>query len=141
MKFKDRRENWCALTLVVAFFLPWVSVFIVSVNGLDLATGGGSLADLGRQASSKHGQDWYWYLLFLVPLLAALHLVLALRFDRYHKALAVATGAVPVALFAYALARSGGKLFNFLGIGAWLTVIAGIVMFLLALGVIKRKQA
>ena len=119
-------ENICAAALIVAFFLPWVSMGFLSVSGYDLAATGGAAT-----------------LVFLLPLLA----IAVLANDSMNfldadksKYLTYATGGIPIIYIVARLIDLGGDFFSGASIGIYLTLIASIAMILGALGKIKLPE-
>ncbi len=74
---------------------------------------------------------------YLIPILAAITIVLSVT-GSDTKIVALATGGVALFIFMITLVRVGGYLFQTLGIGSYLTVLAAIGIMLSALEVIKR---
>ena len=119
-------ENICAAALIVAFFLPWVSMGFISFSGYKMATMGGAAT-----------------LLFLLPLLAIAVLVNDsknfLDADK-SKYLTYATAGIPIIYIVSRLIDLGGDFFSAASIGIYLTLIASIAMILGALGKIKLPE-
>jgi hypothetical protein len=119
-------ENICAAALIVAFFLPWVSMGFISVSGYKMATLGGAAT-----------------LMFLIPLLA----IAVLANDSMNfldadksKYLTYATAGIPIIYIVGRLIDLGGDFFSGASIGIYLTLIASIAMILGALGKIKLPE-
>ena len=138
-----RIENICAIVMVVAFFLPWVSGGgIISFAGYQLPNAAEMLTNLSAAFSESGQGDTYYsvYLVYLVPLLAIG--VLATDYlksdEKVVHYVAIAAGAFPVVGFVIGLINTGSL--QGLGIGVWLTMLAAIVMLLATFGVIKRPE-
>jgi len=143
-------ENICAIVLVVAFFLPWVSVGgIFSIAGYELpnAVQWGNAMTATFSESGKVDTNYSIYLVYLVPLLAVG--VLATDFlksdEKVAHYVAIAAGAFPILgllslLFGNGESFDEEKLVRGMTIGVYLTVVAAIVMLLAAFGVIKRPE-
>jgi len=126
-KSLTRLENMAALGLVVFFFFPWASLGPFSVNGFGAASSGAGLS----------------FLLFLVPLLGLV--VLAMRpicqTPAILKTVKLVAGGLPIAGFVLALIDAGGKLFQVLGMGAYLTLIAAVLIILGTLDKVQLPNA
>lgn len=111
----------------------------ISCSGLDLVKMGsgsnpaeelfGDMGDMGSEnegGSGGAGGDtpptWQLQILALIPLAG---LVAAIA---HKKPIYIACGAVPILIFAFYLVGVGGKLFKGMGVGAYLSIIAGIAM-------------
>ena len=118
-------ENICAAALIVAFFLPWVSMGFISFSGYQMATLGGAAT-----------------LMFLLPLLAIAVLVNDsqnfLDADK-SKYLTYTTAGIPI-LYILSRVVAMDNFFSAASIGIYLTLIASIVMILGALGKIKLPE-
>jgi len=126
-KSLTRLENMAALGLVVFFFFPWASIGPFSVNGFGAASSGKGLS----------------FLLFLVPLLGLL--VLAMRpicqTPTILKIVKLVAGGLPIAGFVLAFIDVGGMVFQFLGLGAYLTLIAAVLIILGTLDKVQLPNA
>jgi len=126
-KSLTRLENMAALGLVLFFFFPWASLGPFSVNGFGAAASGKGLS----------------FLLFLVPLLGLL--VLAMRpicqVPKILKIVKLVAGGLPIAGFVLALMDAGGHIFQFLGMGAYLTIIAAVLIILGTLDKVQLPNA
>tara|TARA_A100001234_G_C12472146_1_gene319786 strand:+ start:164 stop:607 length:444 start_codon:yes stop_codon:yes gene_type:complete len=136
-------ENICAIVLLVAFFLPWVSFFGMSVSGYSIP---GIASGLGQFGSAMSGEaasvPWQVYLVYLVPLTAIGVLVTDfLKTDEnIARIVSILAGVVPLAGVIYMLIESGGELFSYLGFGAYLTILAAIGMLLATFGIVKSPE-
>ena len=125
MNFK-KIENLSAILMVIAFFMPWVSLGILSATGFKVASMGGAGT-----------------LLFVIPLLAIV--VLAndmlnfLDVDK-SKYLTYLTAVVPLIYIIYRLIKAGSGFFELASIGIYLTLIASVLMILGASGKIKLPE-
>ncbi len=115
-KTLTRLENIAALSLVLFFFFPWASLGPFSVNGFG--------------AAAENG------ILLLIPILGLL--VVAMRpicqFPIVLKSVKLVAATLPIVVFIAAIADGG---LQFLGIGAYLTFIAAI---LIVLGTLDKVQ-
>ena len=135
-------ENICAIVLIVAFFLPWVSFGgMFSFAGYQIPNaleGANQLLAIGSE-SGEVASNPEIYLVYLVPLLAVG--VLATDYLKSDKKVAhyvaIAAGVLPLLGFLYMLQRNG---MQGMAIGIYLTVLASIVMLLATFGVIKRPE-
>lgn len=109
-------ENVCAGLLIVTFFLPWINFFGVTVAGYQMS-----------QLEANAAVVW------LIPVLALA--VIAVRVMGVHSTtLSVLTGLLPPAGLLYLAATDGTIIFDFLHVGGWLTVLAGLGLVAAALG-------
>ena len=125
MNFK-KIENLSAILMVVSFFMPWVSLGIVSATGFKVASMGGAGT-----------------LLFVIPLLAIVVLandVLNFLDVDKSKYLAYLTAVVPLIYIIYRLIKAGSSFFELASIGIYLTLIASVLMILGASGKIKLPE-
>ena len=125
MNFK-KIENLSAILMVVSFFMPWVSLGIVSATGFKVASMGGAGT-----------------LLFVIPLLAIVVLandVLSFLDVDKSKYLAYLTAVVPLIYIIYRLIKGGSSFFELASIGIYLTLIASVLMILGASGKIKLPE-
>ena len=125
MNFK-KIENLSAVLMVVSFFLPWVSLGILSATGFKVASMGGAGT-----------------LLFVIPLLAIVVLandVLSFLDVDKSKYLAYLTAVVPLIYIIYRLIKAGSGFFELASIGIYLTLIASVLMILGASGKIKLPE-
>ncbi len=136
-------ENICAIVLLVAFFLPWVSFFGMSASGYSIP---GIVSGLNQWGSSLSGEaasvPWQVYLVYLVPLTAIGVLVTDfLKTDEMiARIVAILAGVIPIAGVIYMLIESGGEVFNYLSLGAYLTILAAIGMLLATFGIVKSPE-
>ena len=135
-------ENICAIVLVVAFFLPWVSfggMFSFAGYQLPNAAEGINAMAAAFSESGEVDTNYGIYLVYLVPLLAVG--VLATDYlksdEKVAHYVAIAAGVLPLLGFLYMLQRNG---MQGMAIGIYLTVLASIVMLLATFGVIKRPE-
>ena len=125
MNFK-KIENLSAIVMIVAFFLPWLSMGIFSLSGYKAATLGGSAT-----------------LLFLIPILAVVLLVNDVQsfFDDVKtKYLTYATALIPLVYIVSRIFSMGGDFFQAASIGIYLTLLASVIMLLGAFGIVKLPE-
>ena len=134
-------ENICAAVIVVAFFLPWLSLGgIMSFSGYDIP-GIASMANqfetaMSGSESASSGASWL-YVVYLVPLMAA-GILLMEYLGNNSKQLCMASGAFNIIGFLVAVIKAEGEIGAF-GIGLWITILASIVIMLSSMGVIKNN--
>ena len=135
-------ENICAIVLIVAFFLPWVSLGgMFSFAGYQLPNAAEGINAMAAAWSESGEVDTNYgvYLVYLVPLLAVG--VLATDYlksdEKVAHYVAIAAGVLPVLGFLYMVIDNG---MQGMAIGIYLTVVAAIVMLLATFGVIKRPE-
>ena len=151
MKLFAKAENLCAAVLILAFFLPWVSIgglftipgykipdIIRALSGL-----GSSLAEMGNEtgqaAQGTPAVGYAIYLLYLIPLLAVIFLVRA-GTGKSTKGAGLATGLLPLAAFAFVFIKGGTASLKVLGFGAFLTIASAIGLLLFVSGVVKARE-
>jgi hypothetical protein len=106
--------NICAGLLIAFFFLPWAHAFGFAGSGYQLA---------------KIGLEGSWAL--LVPVLAIIVLLNA-ALNRPTAWAAIIAGFSPFLILLYGLAKIGKVVFQFLDIGALLTLGTGLVLIICA---------
>ena len=125
MNFK-KIENLSAIVMLVAFFLPWLSMGIFSLSGYKAATMGGVAT-----------------LLFLIPILAVVVLVNDVQsfFDDVKtKYLTYVTALIPLIYIVSRIVDMGGQFFQGASIGIYLTLLASVTMLLGAFGIVKLPE-
>jgi hypothetical protein len=135
-------ENICAGVIIVAFFLPWLSIGgFMSFSGYDLPGLANLANEFGAAMSdgegSSSGANWL-YVVYLVPLMAV-GILLAEYLGHNNKSICIASGAFNIIGFIVAVSKAEGEVGMF-GIGLWITTLASIVIILSATGVIKYKM-
>ena len=135
-------ENICAIVLIIAFFLPWVSLGgMFSFAGYQLPNAAEGINAMAAAWSESGEVDTNYgvYLVYLVPLLAVG--VLATDYlksdEKVAHYVAIAAGVLPLLGFLYMVIDNG---MQGMAIGIYLTVVAAIVMLLATFGVIKRPE-
>ncbi len=98
-----------ALGMCAAFFMPWLSIMGAGIAGNTL----GQIGSEGKAA---------WIVLLLAGLSAVTH------FAAPMKPLNVAAGVAPFVMLVYYANKMGDKLFEVLGVGAWVTLGCGLVL-------------
>jgi len=128
----------CSAIIIVAFFLPWVR-YGVSYSGYQIP----DIAHLAAKVTSFKSWTgrfdinvYLVYLLFIIPIGAVAILVLG-ALGKPVRAVTIAVATMPLAGFAYGLISMGLKIFSYIGIGGWLTILSAAVMALSIAGVIK----
>jgi hypothetical protein len=137
-------ENICAAAIVVAFFLPWISIGgMFSFSGYSIP----AMADMASTLESAFAAgneteassvSVLVYAVYLVPLLA-IGILLIEYLGNNAKMLCLGAGALNIAGFIYLLVVMEGAV-SAIGIGLWLTALASVVMLLGASGVIKMNS-
>ena len=130
-------ENICAIVMLVAFFLPWVSFMGLSAAGYSIVGTLNNLLAIGGESA-----PWQVYLIYLVPLAAIGVLVTDyLKTDeKIARIVAIIAGVIPIAGIIYLLIQSGGEGFQVLAMGAYLTILAAIGMLLATFGIVKSPE-
>ena len=130
-------QNICAVILVIAFFLPWVSLDFISLSGFNLAGIGGAsfllwaipLLSIGVLVSKFMDLDEWFRLWFHLP-----------NRKKISTYLPHASGAVPLFYVLSSRFQEGQISYEGAGIGIYLTFVASGVMLLAAFGVIKIPE-
>ena len=119
-KTLSRLENIAALSLVLFFFFPWVSLGPLSVNGVGLAS---------EQP-----------LLFLAPLLGFLIVFIRpiCQIAIVLKSMKLATAALIIVVFILAIMDGAAQVFS---LGVYLTAITGIIIILGTLNIVQLPNA
>ena len=135
--FFKKWENVFSLVLLISFFLPWVDFGIVSIPGYKIVSVGQGLSDLASAFGNENTSlPPSLYLVYLIPLLSLLIMYMSYK-EQKPKLLSAFTGIFIVLAFFYYL-LVGGDL-GYVGIGAYLTLIAGGGLILSAFNIIKSE--
>ena len=107
----------CGVLIVIAYFLPWVSIMIASISGFTI----------GKMAITKIGEGggavWtYASLLFVVLGIASA----AVNNKRGHLASGVYVLLVVIWILVEMAGGTRGSFFEVIGIGLWITLVAAI---------------
>ena len=123
MKIFQRIEVLSAIALLVAFFLPWGKVFIFTGSGYDL----------GVHFSGEAKFVWS------IP--AGAIAIIALAFYRVNtKVISGITGILPFIIVGRAYTEIGKDLFQVMAIGAYLTLLVGVLLILFGVGIIQSPS-
>ena len=133
MRAFSRADNVCALLLVIFLFFPWLDLGgIISAAGYQVPSAARRMAGMLGQAGQGSAQLYLFYLIYLIPAFALA--TLALNASGFNSRLtSLLAGAMPLVLLAIAWAKAGNDLFRILGVGAWLSLIAGLALIVIAL--------
>jgi TRAP-type mannitol/chloroaromatic compound transport system permease small subunit len=142
MKVLEKLEAWFAAAMIIFFFLPWITI---SAFGFSDA---GSGFNLGSTSGGFGGTLLYSSWLVLIMSIAT---IVMAAMGRETRTIGLATGIVAIVVVLYVFlwtmtnskVESGGVSVNLglsVGIGAWLTLLAGIGMIVAALGIIKSPM-
>ncbi len=132
-----RAESLGALALIVFFFFPWFSAHGFSITGYELprfVRALEQLATLGERSSSP--SIWPIYLVYLIPG-GSLATFVVDEAGWRPQVLGGVTGVLPLVGCGYMVAQTGLDILEVLGSGAYLTVVAGLVLLLAAFGVFR----
>jgi|ETNmetMinimDraft_13_1059891.scaffolds.fasta_scaffold53167_1 hypothetical protein len=142
MNYK-KSENIFAIVMLIAFFLPWVNIGgFITVAGYNIPNvleGLGTFANALNKSGSKTEIPFYFYLVYLVPLLTIGIIILDLK-GIETKRVSILAGALPILTLVYFLVKNGFEIYQVMGIGAYITVIASIGLILGALNVINFEK-
>jgi len=124
MNSLQKIEVICAIGLFISFFLPWGKLFSFTGSGYDLA------ANFGGEAK------FAW----LIPLSSIVVIVVAFyehgtNTNDFGKTYSIIAGALPFIGLLYGLFQIGKDLFEVLAIGAYLSLMIGLILILSGLGV------
>jgi hypothetical protein len=137
MKTLQKLETLLAIGLLIAFFLPWVSLGgLVKFSGYDIPDIARGVGQLGQIFTKKEVSQWQMALynvVYLIPLLSISIVVLDIL-KKGTKAFSLALGVLPILLFTFAINRAGKSIFQGLSVGAYLTFILGIGLIFSATG-------
>ncbi len=129
-KTLTRLENIAALSLVLFFFFPWVSMGPFSFNGFGLL----GFPKIGAFTA---------LVIALIPIMGLL--VVAMRpicqHEKILKILKFVAGGLPIAAFIISLIDAGGDFFQAAGLGFYLTLIAGVLIILGTLDKVQLPDA
>jgi small-conductance mechanosensitive channel len=111
----------CAVGLIICFFLPWISfLFLGKPSGFDLA----------KEGAKAEGKAFALVFLWAIPF-CSIVTVLAGMVKQSQKNIAQFTGALPFAALAVALYFNGSDLLKVLEFGAYISLVLGLVLFIL----------
>jgi hypothetical protein len=146
MKFFSKIENYCAIGLLVCFFLPWLQIgetISISRKGYqipnlahDIGKGIGQFKGLLGGSGSTDPQVFWYYLIYLIPVFSVITIILGIM-GKNVKATGFLAAAVSIGWFIYALIKMGTDLFKIMTFGAYLTLICAILMILAVVELIK----
>ena len=105
--------NWCALGLIVFFFVPWVKFWAFQGSAYDIAV------NIGETTA----------ILWAIPALSIITLVAGLSGFK-QKNMAVLTSMSPFVALGYGMTELGTDIFQILTVGAWLTCLTAVGMFI-----------
>tara|TARA_S200000501_G_C20867660_1_gene762732 strand:- start:1551 stop:2066 length:516 start_codon:yes stop_codon:yes gene_type:complete len=152
----NRIENVCAIVMIVAFFLPWLSFFMWSISGYEISEIRATarpwidmIEEVMTEQPNEGPSTWSLYNHYLIPLFAIS--VLATDYLQTSKKvvhyMAIAAGVYPLYFFTFELnifdLGNSDNPFDTaitLGIGVYLTILASIIMLLSTFGVVKRRK-
>ena len=146
MKFFSKIENYCAIGLLVCFFLPWLQIgetISISRKGYqipnlahDIGKGIGQFKGLLGGSGNTDPRVFWYYLIYLIPVFSVITIILGIM-GKNVKATGFLAAAVPIGWFIYALIKMGTDLFNIMTFGAYLTLLCAIIMILAVVELIK----
>jgi hypothetical protein len=113
-----------AAALVGAFFLPWITIG-------DLLTTTGYKFALGPSSSAEAR------MFLAVPLVALIAVVAGLINKKQQRGAARIAGLLPIIAFFYVVIRYGQDATQLFGVGAWMSVGVGVLLFVL--GCLRQK--
>ncbi len=106
--------------LIAGFFMPWVSIWGVSLPGYRIPEIAGGFDQFTQAMGGKGDPNLLlFYSVYAIPILALLTLLSALAHktdEDWEKPLSVITGVVPFAGFVYVISQVGEDLFKILAL-------------------------
>lgn len=121
MELKLKPETITAAVIVIGFFLPWSQLLGFGVSGYNI----GQLGSYG---------NWAWLILVSSIITVVLFSVdIGEHNEGLAKLSAYATGILPIAGMLYGLRIFGPKLFQLLSIGAYICIVAGMILIVMRL--------
>lgn len=142
---------WVAIALLITFFLPWLSIIIISFSGFDLAA-----APFSAIGAAAGGEVYLALILWLIPIFAVLAIVSVARGTGSGRVSVLIASIVVILTFVIFIivgsdmaSGSGGEgapaemqigTFDVIGIGMWIALVASVIGVLVALGVIKAPR-
>ena len=146
MKFFSKVENYCAIGLLVFFFLPWLKIgdrLSISLKGYEIpdiaehiGKGIGQFKGLLGGSGNTDPRVFWYYLIYLIPVFSVITIILGVM-GKNVKATGFLAAAVPIGWFIYALIKMGTDLFKIMTFGAYLTLLCAIIMILAVVELIK----
>jgi hypothetical protein len=154
MKAFSKIEVYCAVVLLVLFFLPWIQITAGEVVSVSFTLRGYEIPDLADHVAKGLGQvksffdenakreTWvfWYYLIYLLPVFSVATVVLGIL-GKNVKVTGLLTAAVPIGWFIYALIKIGGDLFGMMTLGAYGTLLCAILMILAVVEVLRIPGA
>lgn len=142
-KFIEKAEMSFAALLILAFFLPWISMGgLITFSGYNIPEAIKGISDIvgifAEEEVGTPGTVYLAYLLYLIPLLGLTVIILGFK-DIEKKIVTILAGALPYIYLIYALIKVG-NIFESASIGLYLTLIAGLCLILSAFGIIKFNK-
>lgn len=145
MKNFAKLEIYCALGLIICFFLPWIQmggVVSVVLKGYEipdladyLAKGIGQFKGLLDGNSNRESWVFWYYTFYLIPVFSVVTIILGL-IGKNVKVTGILAAIVPIGWCIYALIKIGGDLFDILTFGAYLTLGCAVLMVLAVVDVL-----
>jgi len=123
MKILQKIEVILAIALLISFFLPWAKVFFFTGSGYNIGV------HLGGEAK------------FVWAIPGAAIAIIGFAFYIVDtKVMSIITGILPFVVFGRVYSELGKDLFQILAIGAYISLIAGVLLILFGIGVIKSPS-
>lgn len=145
MKIKLSLESLLSIALVIFFFMPWLKLAggLVSYAGYELPYTGKTLAIIFSSDSYTGKSNlipYLAYLLYLVPVLAALTVYLDLSGRKVSRLLPLLAAAIPFLIFIIMLIKLRLGAFDHYDIGLYLSVLIGVLVILDYFGLIDMSD-
>ncbi|MBS0618733.1 MAG: hypothetical protein JSR44_11130 [Spirochaetes bacterium] len=138
MKLRFNAQILFTGIMLVGFFLPWVTIpglgSMIDISGYNAP---GRLTAIMQMAGERSASGLgYAYLVYLIPALAILIAALNMNNKATHI-VSLILGLIPVLPFAYVLVVGASAALQPVAFGAYLTALAGLLLILSAVGVIR----
>ncbi len=138
-----------AILMLVALFLPWIDFGLAGVSGFDMLKAAFQADDAtgGMMNPSQMGDDaWMLYAFFAIPVGAVITLVVGFGSDAAGRLFGLITGIAPWAIAVYAFLQlqgqqGAGEVFEYLGIGAYATLVVGLLLILTGFGAFRSRRS
>ena len=124
MRVLQKYEVILAIAMLIAFFMPWGRVLILTFSGYDICV----------QAEGYDNVIWF---LPAMPIA----IIMMTYFEKNARDEVIAAGIFPFAILYDYYDKMGNDLFQVMQIGAYATLVVGVLLILVGIGVIKNPSA
>jgi len=123
MRVLQKVEVILAIAMLIAFFMPWGRILILTFSGYEIFV----------QA------EGYDNLIWLLPALP-IAIIIMTFFEKNARDEVVFAGIFPFAILYDYYSKMGNDLFQVMQIGAYITLVVGVLLILVGIGVIKNPS-